>query len=84
MNHSVSRHLDPLLNRECWGHVNIKWRVEFPFRQPLLFFSFHVFRVVFSQRKMDMKINEVIFKKYVMSMERFYFGPLLCGKSRDK
>ncbi|XP_032984537.1 hydrocephalus-inducing protein homolog [Rhinolophus ferrumequinum] len=41
-------------------------------------------KVVFSQRKMDMKINEVIFKKYVMSMERFYFGPLLCGKSRDK
>ncbi|XP_037671838.1 hydrocephalus-inducing protein homolog isoform X3 [Choloepus didactylus] len=41
-------------------------------------------KVVFAQRKMDMKINEVIFKNYVMSMERFYFGPLLCGKSRDK
>ncbi|XP_076989079.1 hydrocephalus-inducing protein homolog isoform X4 [Tamandua tetradactyla] len=41
-------------------------------------------KVVFSQRKMDVKINEVIFKNYVMSMERFYFGPLLCGKSRDK
>ncbi|XP_015443273.1 hydrocephalus-inducing protein homolog isoform X1 [Pteropus alecto] len=41
-------------------------------------------KVVFPQRKMDMKTNEIIFKKYVMSMERFYFGPLLCGKSRDK
>ncbi|XP_008573444.1 PREDICTED: hydrocephalus-inducing protein homolog [Galeopterus variegatus] len=41
-------------------------------------------KVVFPQQKMDMKINEVIFKKYIMKMERFYFGPLLCGKSRDK
>ncbi|KAM9191706.1 LOW QUALITY PROTEIN: hydrocephalus-inducing protein homolog [Dugong dugon] len=41
-------------------------------------------KVVFPQRKKDIKTNEVIFKKYVMSMDRFYFGPLLCGKSRDK
>ncbi|KAK2085416.1 hypothetical protein P7K49_036716 [Saguinus oedipus] len=41
-------------------------------------------KVVFPQRKMDMKTNEVIFKKYVMSVETYYFGPLLCGKSRDK
>ncbi|XP_021488188.2 hydrocephalus-inducing protein homolog [Meriones unguiculatus] len=41
-------------------------------------------RVVFPQRKKDKKVNEVIFKKYVMSTEKFYFGPLLCGKSRDK
>ncbi|XP_057569314.1 hydrocephalus-inducing protein homolog [Hippopotamus amphibius kiboko] len=41
-------------------------------------------KVVFPQRKMNMKANEVIFKKYIVSMERFYFGPLLCGKSRDK
>lgn len=68
----------------CWVHVNIKWCIEIPFRQPLLSSSSPVFRVVFSQRKMDMKINEVIFKMYVMSMETFYFGPLLCGKSRDK
>jgi hydrocephalus-inducing protein len=42
------------------------------------------FRVVFSQRKKDMKLKEVVVKKYVVSMEKFYFGPLLCGKSRDK
>ncbi|EHB15465.1 Hydrocephalus-inducing protein-like protein, partial [Heterocephalus glaber] len=41
-------------------------------------------KVVFPQWKQDMKVNEVIFKKYVMSTKRFYFGPLLCGKSRDK
>ncbi|CAO2609942.1 Hydrocephalus-inducing protein [Lemmus lemmus] len=41
-------------------------------------------KVVFPQRKKDMKLNEVIFKKYITSMEKFYFGPLLCGKSRDK
>ncbi|XP_045149859.1 hydrocephalus-inducing protein homolog [Echinops telfairi] len=41
-------------------------------------------KVVFPQRKKDIKANEIIFKKYVMSTNRFYFGPLLCGKSRDK
>ncbi|VCW68982.1 unnamed protein product [Gulo gulo] len=41
-------------------------------------------KVVFPQRKPDMKQNEVIFKKYIISTEKFYFGPLLCGKSRDK
>ncbi|XP_077612463.1 hydrocephalus-inducing protein homolog [Crocuta crocuta] len=41
-------------------------------------------KVVFPQWKMDMKTDEVIFKKHIMSMEKFYFGPLLCGKSRDK
>ncbi|XP_051024710.1 hydrocephalus-inducing protein homolog [Acomys russatus] len=41
-------------------------------------------KVVFPQRKKEMKLTEVVFKKYVMSLERFYFGPLLCGKPRDK
>ncbi|XP_048648423.1 hydrocephalus-inducing protein homolog isoform X1 [Marmota marmota marmota] len=41
-------------------------------------------KVVFPQRKKDMKPNEVIFKQYIMSLEKFSFGPLLCGKSRDK
>ncbi|XP_055993028.1 hydrocephalus-inducing protein homolog [Sorex fumeus] len=41
-------------------------------------------KVVFSERMPDIKPDEVIFKKYVMSTEKFYFGPLLCGKSRDK
>ncbi|XP_047385193.1 hydrocephalus-inducing protein homolog isoform X1 [Sciurus carolinensis] len=41
-------------------------------------------KVVFPQLKKDMKPNEVIFKKYVTSLGKFSFGPLLCGKSRDK
>ncbi|XP_032469168.1 hydrocephalus-inducing protein homolog [Phocoena sinus] len=41
-------------------------------------------KVVFPQQKRNMKANEVIFKKYIVSLERFYFGPLLCGKPRDK
>ncbi|XP_038394321.1 hydrocephalus-inducing protein homolog isoform X4 [Canis lupus familiaris] len=41
-------------------------------------------KVVFPQRKLDMKLNEVIFKKYIINTRTFYFGPLLCGKSRDK
>nr|KAF6318524.1 HYDIN axonemal central pair apparatus protein [Pipistrellus kuhlii] len=41
-------------------------------------------RVVFPQRKMDMKTDEIVFKKYIISMDTFCFGPLLCGKSRDK
>lgn len=50
----------------------------------LLSSSSPVFRVVFPQQKRNMKANEVIFKKYIVSLERFYFGPLLCGKPRDK
>ncbi|XP_006860378.1 PREDICTED: hydrocephalus-inducing protein homolog [Chrysochloris asiatica] len=41
-------------------------------------------KVVFPQRKKDPKTQEVTFKKYITSMEMFNFGPLLCGKSRDK
>nr|XP_025867468.1 hydrocephalus-inducing protein homolog [Vulpes vulpes] len=41
-------------------------------------------KVVFPQRKLNMKLNEVIFKKYIINTRTFYFGPLLCGKSRDK
>ncbi|XP_040838338.1 hydrocephalus-inducing protein homolog isoform X1 [Ochotona curzoniae] len=41
-------------------------------------------KLVFPQCRKDMKTNEVVFKKYIVSMERYYFGPLLCGKSRDK
>ncbi|XP_036202709.1 hydrocephalus-inducing protein homolog [Myotis myotis] len=41
-------------------------------------------KVVFPQRKMDVKADEIVFKKYIISTDTFYFGPLLCGKSRDK
>ncbi|XP_044515296.1 hydrocephalus-inducing protein homolog [Gracilinanus agilis] len=41
-------------------------------------------RVVFPHRKKDMKPEETVFKKYVLNQETFHFGPLLCGKSRDR
>ncbi|XP_072492710.1 hydrocephalus-inducing protein homolog isoform X2 [Notamacropus eugenii] len=41
-------------------------------------------RVVFPHRKKESKPEEIVFKKYIMNQEMFHFGPLLCGKSRDK
>ncbi|XP_077166200.1 hydrocephalus-inducing protein homolog isoform X2 [Paroedura picta] len=41
-------------------------------------------RVVFPHRKKSAKPDEIVFKKYLMNSGVFYFGPLLCGKSRDK
>ncbi|XP_072777560.1 hydrocephalus-inducing protein homolog [Taeniopygia guttata] len=40
-------------------------------------------RVVFPQWRKTMKEDEIIFKEYVESTERFHFGPLMCGKSRE-
>uniref|UniRef100_A0A7M4E0K8 HYDIN axonemal central pair apparatus protein n=1 Tax=Crocodylus porosus TaxID=8502 RepID=A0A7M4E0K8_CROPO len=41
-------------------------------------------RVVFPHRKKCVKPDDIIFKQYVMSTGVFHFGPLLCGKSRDR
>ncbi|KAM4614098.1 hydrocephalus-inducing protein homolog [Discoglossus pictus] len=41
-------------------------------------------KIVFPHRKKDVKPNEIIQKKFVLSTGTFDFGPLLCGKSRDK
>ncbi|XP_062997557.1 hydrocephalus-inducing protein homolog [Elgaria multicarinata webbii] len=40
--------------------------------------------IVFPHRKKSIKPDEAIFKKYIMSLGLFHFGPLLCGKSREK
>ncbi|XP_044289866.1 hydrocephalus-inducing protein homolog [Varanus komodoensis] len=40
--------------------------------------------IVFPHRKKSIKPDEIIFKKYIMSLGLFHFGPLLCGKSREK
>ncbi|KAJ7312066.1 hypothetical protein JRQ81_006401 [Phrynocephalus forsythii] len=40
--------------------------------------------VVFPHRKKTMKPDEIVFKKYITSLGVFHFGPLLCGKSREK
>ncbi|XP_039769505.1 hydrocephalus-inducing protein homolog isoform X2 [Ornithorhynchus anatinus] len=41
-------------------------------------------KVVFPHRKKEIKPDEIVFKKYIMSLGMLQFGPLLCGKSRDK
>ncbi|XP_025031662.1 hydrocephalus-inducing protein-like, partial [Python bivittatus] len=40
--------------------------------------------IVFPHRKKNIKPDEIVFKKYIMSLGVFHFGPLLCGKSREK
>ncbi|XP_035679087.1 LOW QUALITY PROTEIN: hydrocephalus-inducing protein homolog [Branchiostoma floridae] len=41
-------------------------------------------RVVFPHRKKSKKSDEIIHKKYVLGTEIMEFGPLLCGKTRDR
>ena len=41
-------------------------------------------RIVFANRKKTLKSDEIVHKRYVMSKERYYFGPLHCGKTRDR
>ncbi|XP_069510876.1 hydrocephalus-inducing protein homolog [Ambystoma mexicanum] len=41
-------------------------------------------KVVFPHRRKDVKPDEIIHKKFVLSTETFDFGPLLCGKTREK
>ncbi|NXH84440.1 HYDIN protein, partial [Edolisoma coerulescens] len=41
-------------------------------------------RLVFPQWRETMKEDEIIFKKYIESTKQFHFGPLLCGKSRER
>nr|XP_025038877.1 hydrocephalus-inducing protein-like [Pelodiscus sinensis] len=41
-------------------------------------------RVVFPHRRKSARPDDIIAKQYVMSSGVFHFGPLLCGKSRDR
>lgn len=43
-----------------------------------------VYRIVFSSRKKTLKKGEIVHKKFVLSEETFVFGPLLCGKTRER
>ncbi|KAG8143780.1 hypothetical protein E2320_000954, partial [Naja naja] len=40
--------------------------------------------IVFPHRKKTIKPDEIVYKKYILSLGVFHFGPLLCGKSREK
>ena len=39
---------------------------------------------MFPHRKKIRKPEEIIHKKYILNSETFEFGPLLCGKTRDR
>ncbi|XP_063801928.1 hydrocephalus-inducing protein homolog isoform X2 [Pseudophryne corroboree] len=41
-------------------------------------------KIVFSHRKKEARSDDIVQKKYIMSSGTLDFGPLLCGKSRDK
>ncbi|XP_073420455.1 hydrocephalus-inducing protein-like [Dendrobates tinctorius] len=41
-------------------------------------------KIVFPHRKKEIQSNEIVHKKFILSSATFDFGPLLCGKSRDK
>ncbi|KAM6300471.1 hydrocephalus-inducing protein homolog [Aegotheles albertisi] len=41
-------------------------------------------RVVFPHRRNSKADDDIIFKQYIMDTGVFHFGPLLCGKSRDR
>ena len=43
-----------------------------------------VYRIVFSSRKKTLKKGEIVHRKFVLSEETFVFGPLLCGKTRER
>ncbi|XP_051661491.1 hydrocephalus-inducing protein-like [Manacus candei] len=40
-------------------------------------------RLVFPRWRKNKEKEDIIVKEYVMSTKQFYFGPLLCGKSRE-
>ncbi|XP_073515931.1 hydrocephalus-inducing protein homolog isoform X2 [Phyllobates terribilis] len=41
-------------------------------------------KIVFPHRKKEIQSNEIVHKTFILSTATFDFGPLLCGKSRDK
>ncbi|KAG8437289.1 hypothetical protein GDO86_008117 [Hymenochirus boettgeri] len=41
-------------------------------------------RVVFSNRKKEARPDEIVHRKYILSTKTYDFGPLLCGKTREK
>ncbi|XP_078527074.1 hydrocephalus-inducing protein homolog isoform X2 [Lissotriton helveticus] len=41
-------------------------------------------KIVFPHRRKEVKPDEIIHKKFLLNSETFDFGPLLCGKTREK
>ena len=47
-------------------------------------FATVVVRVVFHHRKKMIKKDEIVQKKFVLSEKMYMFGPLHCGKTRER
>ena len=43
-----------------------------------------LYRLVFAHRKNSIRDGEIVHKRYVLSQEKYFFGPLHCGKTREK
>ena len=41
-------------------------------------------RIVFKHRRKFRKREEIVHKKFILNSETYEFGPLLCGKTREK
>ena len=41
-------------------------------------------KLVFVNRKKSKTEDDIVHKKYVQTTEAYEFGPLLCGKNRDR
>ena len=43
-----------------------------------------LYRLVFAHRKNSIRDGEIVHKKYVLSRDKYFFGPLHCGKTRER
>ena len=59
-------------------------RVVFLTKSTILIGGCLVCRIVFTSRKKTIKNGEIVQKKFVLSEDTFVFGPLLCGKTRER
>ena len=43
-----------------------------------------IFRIVFANRKRTLRKDEIVSKRFVLSENSYFFGPLHCGKTRER
>ena len=41
-------------------------------------------RIVFANRKRSLRKDEIVSKKFILSEKKYVFGPLHCGKTRER
>lgn len=42
------------------------------------------FRIVFANRKRALRKDEIVSKRFILSENAYFFGPLHCGKTRER